>query len=226
MKLIAVSVGQPRDVQDDRRGAVSTGIWKAPVSRSVHIGELGLEGDGQADLINHGGPDKAVYAYPAEHYPLWARELGREDLAPAGFGENLTTAGLLESAVWIGDRFRIGTVELEVSQPRTPCFKLGLRFGDAGMVKRFLASGRSGFYLRVVHEGEVTAGDAIERTARGEGAMTVAEVNWLMHWGREERAGAVRAVALPALAAGWRSEFAERLAALGAAADPLPRPTP
>ena len=216
MKLIAVSVGKPRAVPDKRRGEVRTGIWKTPVAGPVRVGRPNLAGDGQADLVNHGGADKALYAYPAEHYPLWARELGRDDLAPGGFGENLTTAGLLEPAVCIGDRFRIGTAVLEVSQPRTPCFKLGLRLGDPGMVKRFLASGRCGFYLRVVAEGELAAAAAIERIARGEGAMTVSEVNWLMHWGREEHAGAARAAALPALAESWRAEFSGRMSA-----DPL-----
>jgi MOSC domain-containing protein YiiM len=220
MQLIAVSVGQPRTVQDERRGAVRTGIWKAPVAGPVRVTRLNLAGDGQADLVNHGGVNKAVYAYPEEHYPLWARELARDDLAPGGFGENLTTRGLLEAEVWIGDRFRIGSVVLEASQPRTPCFKLGLRLGDPRMVKRFLASGRCGIYFRVIEEGELAAGLPIERVARGEGAMSVAEVNRLMHHAPLDLRGAARAAALPSLAAGWRDEFLERLAAApsGAAA--------
>ncbi|HEX9843714.1 MAG TPA: MOSC domain-containing protein [bacterium] len=213
VRLIAVSVGMPREVQDVRRGAVRTGIWKTPVPGQVRVARLNLAGDGQADLDNHGGADKAVYGYPHEHYPLWRSELGRDDLAPGGFGENLTCEGLLEPDLCIGDRLRIGSAVLEVSQPRTPCFKLGLRFGDARMVKRFLASERCGFYLRVVEEGELAAGAPIERIARGEGAMSVAAVNHLMHMARDDLDGAARAAALPALSLDWREEFAQRLAA-------------
>lgn len=220
MKLIAVSVGRPRAVPDSHRGTVRTGIWKAPVDGPVRVGRLNLAGDEQADLVNHGGADKAVYGYPVEHYAPWRRELGRDDLAPGGFGENLTTEGMLEPDVCIGDRFCIGSAVLEVSQPRTPCFKLGLRLGDARMVKRFLASGRCGFYFRVVEEGELRAGDAIERIATGAGALSVAEVNRLMHHARDDRAGAARAAALPALAAGWRAEFEARLDAPGPGTGP------
>lgn len=213
---MTVSVGQPREVEDPRRGTVCTGIWKAPVSGPVRVARHNLAGDGQADLENHGGVDKAVYAYPAEHYAPWRTELGRADLAHGGFGENLTTEGLREDAVAIGARLRIGTAVLEVSQPRTPCFKLGLRFGDPALVKRFLASGRCGFYLRVVAEGALAAGDAIELLPPAEGAadaLTVAEVNRLMHDARDDMAGAAHAATLPALAEGWRAEFAARVAA-------------
>ncbi|HKI97717.1 MAG TPA: MOSC domain-containing protein [bacterium] len=221
MRLVAVSVGLPREVRDEKRGVVRTGIWKVPVEGPVRVGRVNLAGDGQADLVNHGGEHKAVYAYPIEHYPRWRRELGRDDLAPGGFGENLTTEGLLESAVGIGDRFRIGSAVLEASQPRTPCFKLGLRLGDPGIVKRFLASGRCGIYFRVVEEGELTAEAAIERIAYGAGGMTVAEVNWLMHWAPNDRAGAARAAALEALAPDWRAEFAARVGPPPADAAPL-----
>jgi len=218
MKLLTVSVGTPREVQDERRGAVRTGIWKAPVGGPVRLTRLNLAGDGQADLVNHGGLDKAVYAYPSEHYPLWRSELARPELAPGAFGENLTTEGLREDAVCIGDRFRIGTAVLEVSQPRSPCFKLGIRFGDPRMVKRFQASGRSGFYLRVIEEGVLAAGDAIARIAAGAGGLTVFEVNRLWFAAADDLAGAARAAALPTLAASWRDAFAERLA--GPAAEP------
>jgi MOSC domain-containing protein YiiM len=217
MKLLVVSVGTPREVQDERRGTVRTGIWKTPVSGPMHLTRLNLAGDGQADLVNHGGLDKAVYGYPCEHYPLWRRELERPELAPGGFGENLTTEGLLEHAVCIGDRFRIGSAVLEVSQPRSPCFKLGIRFGDPRMVRRFQESGRSGFYLRVIEEGVLAAGDAIVRIATGAGGLTVAEVNRLWFAAPADRAGAARAAALPTLAASWREAFAERLAGPAAA---------
>ena len=214
MRVISVNVGAPRDVEDPRRGVVRTGIWKRPVLGPVRVARLNLAGDAQADLVNHGGAHKAVYAYPAEHYEAWRQELGRDDLAPGAFGENLTTEGLLEADVSIGDRLHIGTAVLEVSQPRTPCFKLGLRLGHAGIVKRFLASGRSGFYLRVVSEGELAAGQPIERSgaaAGDEGAVSVAQVNHLMHWAKDDRAGWARAAALPALSPEWREEFVRML---------------
>jgi len=217
MKLLAVSVGTPREVQDEKRGSVRTGIWKTPVTGPVRLTRLNLAGDGQADLVNHGGPDKAVYAYPAEHYPLWQSELARPELGPGSFGENLTLEGLLENAVHIGDRLRIGTTLLEVSQPRSPCFKLGIRLGDPRMVRRFQESGRSGFYLRVIEEGEVAAGDAIEHSAEGADGLSVAEVNRLWFAAPDDRAGAARAAALPTLAASWREAFAKRLAAHPAA---------
>ena len=169
MRLVTVSVGRPREVPDERRGTVRTGIWKQPVDGPVRVGRLNLAGDGQADLEAHGGEHKAVYAYPLEHYAVWRRELGRDDLEPGGFGENLTVEGLLEADVHIGDQFRIGTAVLEVSQPRTPCFKLALRIGDPTLVRRFTESGRSGFYLRVITEGELAAGQPVERVARPAG---------------------------------------------------------
>ena len=147
-----------------------------------------LAGDGQADLTVHGGPDKAVYAYPHEHYARWAAELSRDDLEPGRFfGENLTTEGLDEGEVHIGDRFRVGTALLEVSQPRVPCYKLAIRMGDGAFARPFLASGRTGFYLRVVEQGDVAAGDAIEREARGEGAISVRTIAGLLVERRRSR---------------------------------------
>jgi MOSC domain-containing protein YiiM len=154
---------------------VSTAIFKEPVKGPVRVGLLGLEGDGQADLRVHGGVEKAVYAYPAEHYEAWSRELGRE-LMPGTFGENLTVTGLTEGVVRAGDRYRAGTAVLEVTQPRFPCFKLGIRMNDMLFLKRFLESGRSGFYLRVVEEGVVAAGDAFELVASDRRRPTIAEI--------------------------------------------------
>ncbi|HEU4685119.1 MAG TPA: MOSC domain-containing protein [Nitrospira sp.] len=155
--------------------AVTTGIWKEPVTGRVMLRQLNLDGDEQADLTVHGGLDKAVYVYPSEHYPIWRAELPGIDLPYGSFGENFTTEGLDERSVHIGDRFRIGGAVVEVTQPRLPCYKLGIRFGRADMPKRFHASGRCGWYLAVLQEGEVGAGDAWERIARQAGTVSVIE---------------------------------------------------
>src|SRR5215813_12670553 len=160
MKIISVNVGLHRTVQW-KGEAVSTGIFKAPVSGRLPLRTLNFDGDRQADLSVHGGPDKAVYAYPAEHYAYWRRELPDMTLPWGMFGENLTTEGLQEDTLQIGDRFRIGSTEVVVTQPRLPCFKLGLRFGRDDIVKRFLVSGRMGFYFKVLAECEVAAGDPV-----------------------------------------------------------------
>ena len=175
MRLHAISVGLPRDVEW-RGKSVQTSIFKEPVSGRVRVGSLNLEGDQQSDLSVHGGVDKAVYVYPREHYDFWRGEIPGMELPHGVFGENLTTEGLLEENVHIGDRFRIGTAEFVVTQPRLPCFKLGIRFGRADMVKRFQKSGRTGFYLAVLLEGVIEAGDAVESIARDETAVSVADV--------------------------------------------------
>ncbi len=165
MRVLSVNVGLPRDVIWRRR-TVSTAIFKEPVTGPVHVSGVNLAGDLQADLEVHGGPDKAIYAYRAEHYEPWQRELGR--VLPWGmFGENLTVEGMPpEDEIAIGDRLRVGTAELQVTQPRLPCYKLGIRFDDAGMVRRFHEAGRTGIYLRIVGDGDVAAGDSIEFLAR------------------------------------------------------------
>ena len=175
------------------------------------VARLNIEGDQQSDLSVHGGPEKAVYAYPAEHYAFWRIELPDAELTRGAFGENLTTEGLLEDEVCIGDRYRIGTTELVVTQPRTPCYKLGIRFGRSDMVKRFQHSGRSGFYLAVVREGEVGAGDAIERIARDDRGLTVANVVRLYAADAANQSLLERASEHPALPAGWRDYFRKRL---------------
>jgi len=175
MKLLSVNVGLPREVEWKGK-IVRTSIFKAPVLGRVRVAKLNLEGDQQSDLTVHGGIDKAVYAYPSEHYRFWREELSGTDLPWGAFGENFTTEGLLEEAVHIGDRFRVGSAEFVVTQPRMPCFKLGIRFDRPDIVKRFLQSGRAGFYLAVLKEGEVTAGDSIELLKRDEHGVTVADV--------------------------------------------------
>lgn len=173
-RVISVNVGQPREVEF-RDGVVFTGIFKAPVAGRVKAGKLNLAGDGQADLNVHGGFDKAIYCYPVEHYQSWQAELPDIALTWGMFGENLTVQGLHEKTVHIGDQFRIGSAIVQVTQPRMPCYKLGLRFGRSDMVRRFWSSGRSGFYLRVLEEGEVGAGDSVELQSVGAELISVAK---------------------------------------------------
>ena len=210
MRVVSVNVGLPRAVAW-RGKTVTTAIFKEPVAGRVALRSLNLDGDRQADLTVHGGLEKAVYAYPVEHYPYWRTELADAALAYGAFGENLTTEGLREDAVHVGDRFRIGSTEMLVTQPRLPCYKLGIRFGRADMVKRFLASGRTGFYLAVLREGEVGAGDAIQLVARDELGVSIAEVTRLYVGEHPDHEALRRAIRAPALPASWRAHFLERL---------------
>jgi MOSC domain-containing protein YiiM len=175
VRVLSVNVGLPRDVTFGKR-RMRTAILKDPVAGAIPLRRLGFEGDGQADPRYHGGPDKAAYLYPFEHYAYWADVLSRTDLAPGAFGENLTAEGLLETDVRIGDVFEIGSARVRVTQPRTPCAKLGAKFGSMGFVRVFASARRPGFYLSVVEEGMVEAGDAIVRLSTDKDRPTVAEV--------------------------------------------------
>ncbi len=175
MKVLSVNVGFPRLVEYNGE-PVATGIFKEPVEGRVKVGESNLEGDGQADLRVHGGYYKAVYVYPSEHYDFWRAELPEMELPFAIFGENLTTSGILETDVTAGDRIRIGTANFIVTIPRYPCFKLGIRFGRADIIRRFAKSGRSGFYLAIEKTGELEAGDAIEFLSREPNQASIAQV--------------------------------------------------
>ena len=212
MKVISVNVGLPREVSANGQ-RVLTGIFKQPVTGRVAVRRLNLEGDRQADLSVHGGPDKAVYAYPAEHYDFWRRELPEIDLPFGMFGENLSIEGLREDEVNVGDRFAIGSAEFQVTQPRLPCSKLGIKFGRADMVKRFLHSRRTGFYFRVVKEGEVGAGDAIALVHRDPGNVTVADITRLYAFERSNAELLRRVLDLPALPEDWRAYFREKASA-------------
>ena len=214
MKLLSVNVGAPRDAVW-RGEVVRTGIFKSPVAGRVAMRGHNLDGDAQADLTVHGGADKAVYGYPSEHYGFWCEWLGQDTLPWGAFGENLTTEGLLEADVCIGDRFAIGSALLEVSQPRIPCHKLALRHQRADLPKRFLASGRSGFYFRIARAGEVAAGDAIERVAADPQRLSVAEVQSLAR-GAGDPELVRRAAEHPALAQVWREDLRRRLGGLRA----------
>ena len=212
MRVISVNVGMPRPVEWNGR-RVMTGIFKEPVSGPVRMRRLNLDGDRQADLSVHGGPDKAVYVYPSEHYPFWRGELPDHELAWGAFGENLTSEGWWEDEVYIGDRFRIGTAEAVVTQPRMPCFKLGIRFGRDDVIPRFLESGRPGFYLRVLQEGEVAAGDAMERVAEDPRRVTVVDIVrlYLDRDGEIGRDLLERATQIEALPQSWREHLLRRL---------------
>ena len=211
MKLLSVNVGLPREVEWNRR-TIRTSIFKAPVSGRVQVRKLNLDGDEQSDLTVHGGVDKAVYVYPAEHYTFWRNELPNADLDWGVFGENFTTQGALDDkAVRIGDRFRIGSAAFVVTQPRMPCFKLGIRFGRVDIIKRFLHSGRNGFYFAVVEEGEVAAGDSIELLRRDENGVTVADIVELYTADAAKQDLLQRVSELAALPENWRAYFRKRL---------------
>lgn len=209
MQLISVNIGLPREVTWKGK-TVTTGIFKKPVNERVMVRLLNLDGDGQADLTVHGGADKAVYVYPFEHYGYWRSELADTELPLGIFGENFTTTGLTEEELNIGDRFQIGTVELMVTQPRLPCYKLGIRFGRADMVKRFLASRRTGFYFRVLQEGEVGTGDTLELVSRDENSITVADITKLYTREEDNAELLLRAAQLEALPQSWRDYFQEQ----------------
>jgi MOSC domain-containing protein YiiM len=219
ISVVSVNVGQPREVRWHGK-SVWTSIFKEPVNGPIALQPHNLAGDRQADLTVHGGPDKAVYVYPSAYYAEWRRELPGIALLSGTFGENLTMAGVTDQTVYIGDRYRIGTAEVLVTQPRLPCYKLGIRFGRDTFVKDFLRSGRMGFYLAVVRGGEITAGDVVTLLGRESNGVTVADVVRLYVRDRLDVDGLRRAVTALALPAWWRQEFAERLDRLSPAAAP------
>ncbi len=211
MKLLSVNVSLPKEITHDGK-TVTTGIFKEPVDGRVMLRALNLDGDGQADLVGHGGKYKAAYVYTFENYGYWESELGRTDFTYGQFGENLTVEGMLDDTVHVGDVFRVGGALVEVSQPRVPCFKLGIKMGIAGFEHVLLSSNRIGFYFRVLEEGEVGAGDHIERVKIDDQRMTVAEVNNLLYFDLGNLKGARKALRVKALSPGWRGSFEERLA--------------
>lgn len=210
MKIVSLNVGLPKFVE--RHGEpVSTGIFKEPVAGRVMLRTLNLDGDRQADLSVHGGPSKAVYAYPAEHYPYWRLELPDLELPWGMFGENLTTEGLHEDELNIGDEFRVGTATIMVTQPRLPCYKLGIRFGRTDIIKRFLASERTGLYFAVLEEGEVGAGDRFELVRKNEPSVRLSDILRLYTRERHNADLLSRAIQVAALPEGWRSYFQEQM---------------
>ena len=214
MNLISVNVGLPRTVISKGK-PVTTSIFKNPVESRVTVRLLNLDGDRQSDLTVHGGLDKAVYAYPSEHYDYWRGELPGVQLPWGMFGENLTVVGMFEDDLNIGDQFRIGSAELTVTQPRLPCYKLAVKFGRDDIIKRFLKSGRTGFYFAVSREGELGAGDPIELIRSDDHGLTVAEVTRLFRDGKNDFEGLMRASKVESLPDGWRKYFSDQAAKLG-----------
>jgi MOSC domain-containing protein YiiM len=210
MRILSVNVGLPREVTWQGK-LVTTGIFKEPVKGPVMLRTPNLNGDQQADLTVHGGVDKAVYAYPSEHYAYWRAELPGVDLPWGMFGENFTTEGLLEETVYIGDTFGIGEAEVIVSEPRMPCYKLSIKFGSADIIKRFLASRRTGFYFAVVREGMVGAGDAVRLIGREQADISVADITRLYAFERNDAKTLHRAIEVEALPESWKSYFQHQL---------------
>src|SRR5208337_838651 len=210
MQVISVNVGKPQE-HDWKGSRVRTAIFKSPVEGPVAVRKLNLEGDEQGDLTVHGGPDKVVYAYPSEHYAYWQAQLPGYPLAPGNFGENLSTAGLSEEAIHIGDQLQAGTALFTVTQPRSPCYKLGVRFNREDMTKRFYESRRFGFYLRVLREGTLQAGSAITVVSRDPNAVSVADVIRLFTGDSRDPELLRRAMQVSALPEGWRDALQDRL---------------
>ena len=210
MKIISLNVGLPRLVLRDGE-PVSTGIFKEPIDGRVMMRTLNLDGDRQADLSVHGGPSKAVYVYPAEHYDFWKREFLEMALPWGMFGENFTTTGFLETEINIGDTFRIGTAEVMVTQPRMPCYKLALKFGRPDIIKRFLQSERTGFYFAVLKEGEVGGGDDFEPLARDAHDVRVSDITRLYTREKHNTTLLHRAIEVEALPDSWRGYFQHQL---------------
>lgn len=213
MKLVSLNVGMPREVMWHGR-RVSTGIFKSPVPGRVALRRLNLEGDGQADLSVHGGAYKAVYCYQLLHYEFWKRELPGRELLPAAFGENFTVDGPEENEIFLGDRYSVGSAEVVVAQPRLPCYKLGIRFDDDEMVKRFFDAQRSGFYLSIAREGEVGAGDEMKLVASDPHKVPASEIMRLYalkHYASDDVAAVERILRVEAVPESWKGYFSERL---------------
>ncbi len=217
MRILSVNVSLPKIV-DYRGEKVETGIFKEPVADRLMVRVLNLDGDRQADLRVHGGADKAVYVYSIENYEYWKHELGRDDLTYGQFGENLTVEGMTDDAVRIGDVFRVGSASVQVSQPRLPCYKLAIKMENPKFPKLFLLSRRTGFYLRVLEEGDVGVGDEFELIERDAEPLTVEETVNLSYFDRENLERVQAVLRVKALPSGWREGFEEQLRKAGIAA--------
>src|SRR3954469_17292627 len=204
--LVSVNVAMPKDVPWQGR-TVFTGVFKQPVDGACHAGALNLDGDGQGDRAGHGGEQRAVFVYQLDSYRHWERELGRDDFVYGQFGENFTVDGLEDDEVCIGDRYQIGSARFEVTQPRVTCYRVGIRMNDPRIPALLVSHRRPGFYLRVLQEGEVQAGDPIHKLAGGPEQMTVAEVDGLLYLPGHQRQQILRALRIPALSPGWQASF-------------------
>ncbi len=210
MKILALSVSKPVEIEYAGK-LIRTGIFKMPVASRLKATVAGLEGDGQADLEAHGGADKAIYLYSRDNYLFWQQELGVDAFPWGQFGENLTVEGLLDESVHIGDRYRMGDVLVEVTQPRIPCFKLGIRMGSSRFPKRFLQSGRVGFYVRVLQPAELGAGDLIEKVFEDRRKLSVGRSLVALSDGPEQLDVIKQALRIEALSDAWRKDLSERL---------------
>jgi ferredoxin-NADP reductase/MOSC domain-containing protein YiiM len=210
--LVSVNVGMPKDVPWQGK-TVHTGVWKYPVQGPAMARRLNIDGDGQGDLAGHGGEQRAVLVYQLDSYRHWARHFGRDDFAYGVFGENLTVDGMADAEVCIGDRYRIGGAEFEVTQPRVTCYRVGLRLGEPELPALLVGHHRPGFYMRVITEGHIQAGDAIVKTRTGPGALSVADADALLYLPGRDRAKLRLAVQIPALSPGWQGSFRDLLAA-------------
>lgn len=216
MRVLSVNVGMPREIVAGGK-TVRTGIFKTPVSGRIEARKLNLEGDGQADLTVHGGPNKAIYAYPSEHYSYWQQKFPDMNLPWGMFGENLTLEGLTENDVCVGDRFRMGTAVLMATQPRLPCYKLGIRFGRNDIIDQFLTSGRTGFYFAVVEPGEIGKDDLVERIEADEHRISISTLLRLIFIEEQPDARLLKqALNVKALSAGWRTRILKKLEKLTA----------
>ncbi len=209
-RLLSVNVGMPRDIEWEGR-TVHTGIWKTAIDGRRRVGRLNVDGDGQGDLNGHGGINRAVFVYQIESYHYWQQFLQRDDFNYGQFGENFTVEGLADDDACIGDRYRIGSALFEVSQPRVTCYRVGIRMNEPRMPSLLVAHRRPGFYFRVLEEGEVGAGDTVQRVERGPETMTVAEIDGLLYLPNHSRRDLVRALRIPALSQGWQGSFRELL---------------
>ncbi len=210
MKLLSLNVGLPRQMNFQNK-LVTTGIFKEPVSGRVRLRKLNLDGDKQADLIVHGGADKAIYAYPEEHYNYWKKELPGMSLPWGMFGENFTTQGMFEETVNVGDQFQVGTAKVVATQPRMPCYKLGVKFGRMDIIKKFLASGLTGVYFKVMKEGDLEQGDEIKLIKKDQNKVTIKDIVRLYTVNKDDLQTIERAIKVKDLPNGWKFHFIEQL---------------
>lgn len=214
MQLLSVNVSLPKEVPYNGE-TMTTGIYKEPIQGRVMMRELNIDGDKQADLQAHGGPFKAVYVYPYEHYAHWSDVQGRDDFTYGQFGENLTVTGMLEDTVRVGDMYCVGGAIIQVTQPRIPCYKLSYKMNDNTFLKKFLTSDLIGFYVRVLEEGEIGAGDDIELVKADPVGMTVKDIHRLLHFDKQNVEAAKRALQIESLAPGWQGAFQEHIEKYG-----------
>ncbi len=210
-RLLSVNVSLPKEIIHKGK-KISSGIFKEPVKGRIKVNSLNLEGDGQADLLAHGGNFRAVYVYSYDNYAYWEKELNRDDFKYGQFGENFTVEGMSDDEIHVGDRFKIGSALFEVTQPRVPCYKLAIKMGEEGFYNQILSSGRLGFYFRVIEEGDVGAGDIIEKVSEDTQEMTINEVNSLLYFNKDDFNGIEKAIKIKALSPGWKTSFEDRLA--------------